>query len=66
MTKNSIKTKLKRLRKKLGISQQEFAQRLGVNQAQISRWENGLGVSGPTKVLLEKVVTGEIDLGATK
>ena len=44
-------------RARLGIKQDEFATKFGVDQATISRWEkNGPPESGPLKVLVEKIL----------
>ena len=45
--------RVKRLRQRLGLSQQQLAERLGVTLGSISRWE--LGKSGPIKPYLEKL-----------
>jgi transcriptional regulator with XRE-family HTH domain len=37
---------LKALRERAGLSQQELADRIGVDQASVSRWENGRGEPG--------------------
>lgn len=34
-------TGIKRLRKKLGLTQAEFAEKLGTGRVQVTRWENG-------------------------
>jgi len=34
-------TRIKRVRKQLGLSQYEFARRLGVARVTVTRWENG-------------------------
>ncbi len=33
--------KLRKLRERLGLSQQQLARRLGVDRATVTRWENG-------------------------
>ena len=45
--------RVKRLRQRLGLSQQQLAERLGVTLGSISRWE--LGKSGPIKPYLERL-----------
>lgn len=35
---------VRRLRKQLGLTQEKFAQRLGVSFVAVSRWENGHSV----------------------
>ncbi len=47
------KDRVKRLRERLGLSQQELATRLGVHAATIHRWESGK--SEPIKPYMEKL-----------
>lgn len=42
------KTQIKQLRQRLGISQEDFARRLGVTLSSVQRWEAGKG--GPSKM----------------
>lgn len=44
------------LRKSLNWTQQDLAQHLGVEQATISRWENGATIKGPALRLIEILV----------
>jgi DNA-binding transcriptional regulator YiaG len=50
---------IKELRQQLGLTQAEFAERLGVNQATISRWETcwekGLPISRMARMYLERL-----------
>ena len=50
---------LRKARKRLGESQEEFATRFGVNQSTVNRWENG-GVPehGPARIAVEHVLAG--------
>lgn len=41
-----------RLRASLGETQMEFAERFGVNQSTVCRWENGEEPSGPALILI--------------
>ena len=41
------------LRKSLNWTQEDLAQHLGVEQATISRWENGATIKGPALRLIE-------------
>ena len=41
------------LRKSLNWTQEDLAQHLGVEQATISRWENGAPIKGPALRLIE-------------
>ena len=49
---------IKRLRKSMGLTQGELAERLGVHRQLIYRWESGLNEvkSGPARVLLERLL----------
>lgn len=48
---------LKSLREKLGDSQWDFARRLGINQATISRWEAGrIPKNGPARFAIQMLV----------
>lgn len=47
------KEELKQIRKELGLSQQDFAVRLGVGIATISRWEHGINC--PSKLAMEQI-----------
>jgi len=45
---------IRKLRKRLGLTQPSFAKLLGVSEITVSRWENGrLGLSSTTRTLLE-------------
>jgi DNA-binding transcriptional regulator YiaG len=49
--------RLRKLRDALGESQTEFAKRLGVTQATVSRWEDGeLLIQGPARILIERLM----------
>ena len=51
------KADIKKIRKGLGESQVVFAQRFGVDQATIHRWEkNGPPKSGPAKIMLDEML----------
>lgn len=56
MLVDMAKINVSRLRASFGETQTEFAVRIGVNQATISRWENGEDdPSGPASILLERL-----------
>lgn len=38
---NGVKNRIESLRKKVGLSQQELAEKIGVHQTAISQWEQG-------------------------
>ena len=44
---------VKALRKKLGMSQQKFAEEVGVSISTIGRWESGIGK--PLPIFVEKI-----------
>lgn len=54
---------IRSLRKGLGLSQDDLAERLGVNRSTISRIEHGAPVRGPMLLLLRQVFSGEIGAG---
>lgn len=54
---------IRSLRKGLGLSQDDLAERLGVNRSTISRIEHGAPVRGPMLLLLRQVFAGEIGAG---
>ncbi|NDJ17724.1 helix-turn-helix transcriptional regulator [Myxacorys almedinensis] len=45
LSSKEIESPLKRLREDAGLSQQEFASRIGVGIATISRWERGASIA---------------------
>lgn len=51
------KIDVKRLRKRLNLSQAELADKLGVEQPSVSRWENDGPMSKPIRKLLEHLST---------
>jgi len=54
------------MRSKLGLSQEEFWSKLGVNQNSGSRYENGRKMPKPVKELLRLVHVEQIDLSRLK
>jgi DNA-binding transcriptional regulator YiaG len=52
---------LRSLREKLGLSQEQFAQRLGVTWSTVNRWENGKGK--PSPLAREKLRAALTDAG---
>jgi DNA-binding transcriptional regulator YiaG len=51
------KDQIKSFRESRGLSQKELADRLGVNQATVSRIENGAVVPKPVAILLERLMS---------
>ena len=51
----STPEKIKDLRKRLNLSQEEFAQKLGVSFTSVNRWENGQ--AKPSKLAKKQIET---------
>lgn len=49
----SARETLKRLRSKLGLTQEEFAARIGVTVSTVNRWENGR--SAPQRLSMRRI-----------
>jgi DNA-binding transcriptional regulator YiaG len=50
------KINVSRLRASLGETQAQFAERLGVDQSAVSRWEEGIRIpSGPATIILSQL-----------
>lgn len=50
---------IKDIRKRLGLSQNGFANRLGVTWITVNRWENG--VQKPSPLAIEKLIKAQMD-----
>jgi len=49
---------VKRVRESLGLSQRQFAERLGVHKVTVAKWEVGLqGMRGPAERLIQLLAT---------
>jgi transcriptional regulator with XRE-family HTH domain len=49
-------TQLKRIRRELGLTQKQLAERLGVIPVTVARWELGLrGISEPVARLIQRI-----------
>lgn len=46
-SENEVPAKIKTLRAKLGLTQEQFAARLGVSWSTVNRWENGRSRPSP-------------------
>jgi transcriptional regulator with XRE-family HTH domain len=57
MTPEAIKS----FRERLEWSQQQLAEELGVDQATVSRMENGVEPRGPVRRLLERLIADHSD-----
>jgi transcriptional regulator with XRE-family HTH domain len=51
--KKQSNNKIIKLRKQMGLNQQEFWSRVGVTQSGGSRYESGRGISRPVAMLIE-------------
>ena len=51
------KDQIKSFRESRGLSQKELADRLGVNQATVSRIENGATIPKPVAILLDHLMS---------
>lgn len=49
---------IRKYRERWSLSQQQLAERVGVDQATISRIENGARPAGPVAILLEQLLAG--------
>lgn len=47
MSKSSIRALVKELRRRLHLTQEQFAQRIGVTYSTVNHWENGKRVPQP-------------------
>ena len=47
MTKKDIAKTVRELRKALGLTQEQFAAKVGVSFSTVNRWENGKGKPSP-------------------
>jgi DNA-binding transcriptional regulator YiaG len=50
---------VRKLRNRLGLSQEKLATEIGVDQATIHRWENGQRIPEPARKLLERLAAAE-------
>lgn len=44
---NELASKIRELRSKLGLTQEQFAAKVGVTFSTVNRWENGKGKPSP-------------------
>lgn len=51
MKDRDIPRMIKKLRKELGLTQEQFAAKVGVTFSTINRWENGKGKPSPLAML---------------
>ena len=59
-----LPAEIKKMRERLGESQTEFANRFGVNQSTVHRWETeGLPSAGAARMAVEKFAAAMIQLG---
>ena len=58
-----VSERIRRLRRALGLTQADLAERLGVSHVTVNRWENGQ--VAPSGLALQKIVREEQSLGLT-
>ncbi len=67
MSEISISQMITELRVSLGLTQEQFAARIGVTLSTVNRWENSKGKPSPLAMLrieeLQKELEGENDVG---
>jgi transcriptional regulator with XRE-family HTH domain len=51
MAKKNVSKMIKRLRVALGLTQEQFAAKIGVTFSTVNRWENGKGKPSPLAML---------------
>ncbi|MFA6424728.1 MAG: helix-turn-helix transcriptional regulator [Phycisphaerae bacterium] len=51
MAKKDVSEMVKRLREALGLTQEQFAAKVGVTFSTVNRWENGKGKPSPLAML---------------
>ena len=59
MNQKKIGSFLKELRKEMGITQEEFAEKLDVSSRTISRWETGVNIAEIFNVSIPEIINGE-------
>ncbi len=60
-TKKQMSLLVRRLRRKLGLTQEKFAAKLGVSFATLNRWENGR--AKPSPLALQRLEEAALELG---
>ncbi len=50
MVNNNLPNLIKKLRNKLGLTQEQFAAKIGVTFSTVNRWENGKGKPSPLAI----------------
>ena len=58
---NSIHQKIKKLREKLNLTQEQFAAEVGVTFTTVNRWENGKGNPSPLAMLRIKELWSKLE-----
>ena len=51
MAKEDIPKMIKKIRTSLGLTQEQFAAKIGVTFSTVNRWENGKGKPSPLAIL---------------
>lgn len=63
MTSDDVPTLVRGLRKRLGLTQEQFAQEIGVTYSTVNRWENGR--RRPQPFLVKRLVEMRKELAAS-
>ena len=66
MTDESVSALVKRLRKRLGLTQEQLAQRVGVTYSTINHWENGKRLPQPFLARRLRQLESELDAGSAR
>jgi len=64
MTDPNIPKLVKELRERLGLTQEQFAQKVGVTYGSVNHWENGKRRPHPFLVRRLLEIKGELDAGS--
>lgn len=62
MVKEDIPKMIKKLRIALGLTQEQFAAKVGVTFSTVNRWENGKGKPSPLAMKQIEELQNELDL----
>lgn len=60
-TKKQMSLLVRKLRRKLGLTQEKFAAKLGVSFATLNRWENGR--AKPSPLAVQRLAEAALELG---
>ena len=63
MVKEDIPKMVKKLRTVSGLTQEQFAAKIGVTFSTVNRWENGRGIPSPLAMLRIEELQSELEHG---